>query len=309
MKHSKHNKKNTEKPRFRIKRKWIIAAESIVMLVLGITMIRFRAPQTVTNHLTATSFEYNDSEELTTLSDDASAWSFLPVPHSVSDVDAGYTVSPAHVWIYTKRICNVYLAPYQTSMVISTYPLYTSFYAVGKTSTGFWVIDLDGVQRYVLEDDVTRNREEIEEMKTAEAERLEAREEAFAAIEQRKEEERAAYWRSLAEQTRNPNWSGPVLSKSRGSITGPTGRETYYNLNMDVIVRIMRRMGFSEEEYPYWVRNDGCKMLGPYIMCAANFNMFPRGTSVECSLGTCLVCDTGGFAADNPTQLDIAVVW
>ena len=78
---------------------------------------------------------------------------------------------------------------------------------------------------------------------------------------------------------------------------------------MDVIVRIMRRNGFSEEEYPYWVRNDGCKMLGPYIMCAANFNMFPRGTTVESSLGTCLVCDTGGFAAENPTQLDIAVTW
>ena len=171
------------------------------------------------------------------------------------------------------------------------------------------VIDIDGVDRYVLEEDVTRNREEIEEMKETEAERIEAREEAFAEIERRKEEERAAYWKSLAEQTRNPNWSGPVLSKSRGSITGPTGRETYYNLNMDVIVRIMRRMGFSEEEYPYWVRNDGCKMLGPYIMCAANFNMFPRGTTVECSLGTCLVCDTGGFAAGNPTQLDIAVTW
>ena len=59
----------------------------------------------------------------------------------------------------------------------------------------------------------------------------------------------------------------------------------------------------------YWVREDGCKMLGPYIMCAANLNRFPRGTTVESSLGTCLVCDTGGFAASNPTQLDIATNW
>jgi hypothetical protein len=50
-------------------------------------------------------------------------------------------------------------------------------------------------------------------------------------------------------------------------------------------------------------------MLGPYVMVAANLNLFPRGTTVECSLGTALVCDTGGFAESNPTQLDIAVNW
>jgi hypothetical protein len=50
-------------------------------------------------------------------------------------------------------------------------------------------------------------------------------------------------------------------------------------------------------------------MLGDYIMCAANLDVFPRGTLVESSLGTCIVCDTGGFAAKNPYQLDIAVAW
>ena len=78
---------------------------------------------------------------------------------------------------------------------------------------------------------------------------------------------------------------------------------------MSGVVSIMRNMGFSSEDYPYWVREDGCKMLGPYIMCAANLDRFPRGTTVESSLGTCLVCDTGGFAASNPTQLDIATNW
>ena len=105
------------------------------------------------------------------------------------------------------------------------------------------------------------------------------------------------------------SWDGTVLSKSHGVVYGPTGKETYYNLDMSGVVSIMRNMGFSSEDYPYWVREDGCKMLGPYIMCAANLDRFPRGTTVESSLGTCLVCDTGSFAASNPTQLDIATNW
>ena len=104
-------------------------------------------------------------------------------------------------------------------------------------------------------------------------------------------------------------WNGSKLTKGSGVNYGPTGLETYYNLPMDDVVSIMRDMGFSESDYPYWEREDGCKMLGQYIMVAANLNMFPRGTTVECSLGTALVCDTGGFAESNPTQLDIAVNW
>ena len=104
-------------------------------------------------------------------------------------------------------------------------------------------------------------------------------------------------------------YSGSILTAYAGVNYGPTGKETYYNLDMSGVVSIMRGMGFDEENYPYWVREDGCKMLGPYIMVAANLDMFPRGSTVECSLGTALVCDTGGFAASNPTQLDIATTW
>lgn len=111
------------------------------------------------------------------------------------------------------------------------------------------------------------------------------------------------------EDNSSSSWDGNVLSPSHGVVYGPTGKETYYNLDMSGVVSIMRNMGFSSEDYPYWVREDGCKMLGPYIMCAANLDRFPRGTTVESSLGTCLVCDTGGFAASNPTQLDIATNW
>ena len=50
-------------------------------------------------------------------------------------------------------------------------------------------------------------------------------------------------------------------------------------------------------------------MLGNYVICAADLNVHPRGSLVETSLGTGLVCDTGSFALSNPYQIDIAVEW
>lgn len=105
------------------------------------------------------------------------------------------------------------------------------------------------------------------------------------------------------------DWTGDVLSKSKGAIYGPSGKETYYNLDMSGVVRSMRYAGYSEEEYPYWVREDGVKMLGSYVMVAANYEIRPKGTIIQSSLGYAIVCDTGGFAKNNPTQLDIAVSW
>lgn len=105
------------------------------------------------------------------------------------------------------------------------------------------------------------------------------------------------------------SWNGPILNSHVGTIQGPNGKETYYNLPMHGVIQIMRDAGFSETEYPYWIRNDGCKMLGDYIMVAADLSIRPRGSIIETSLGTALVCDTGGFANYNSTQIDIAVDW
>ena len=101
-------------------------------------------------------------------------------------------------------------------------------------------------------------------------------------------------------------WTGAVLTKSAGVVYGPSGKETYYNLDMSGVINIMRNLGYTGE---YWVRSDGAKMLGDYIMCAANLSVHPRGSLVESSMGTCIVCDTGGFAYSNPNQLDIATTW
>ena len=57
------------------------------------------------------------------------------------------------------------------------------------------------------------------------------------------------------------------------------------------------------------MREDGAKMLGEYVMCAANLNIRPKGTIIETSLGMGIVVDTGSFASYNTTQLDLAVDW
>lgn len=111
---------------------------------------------------------------------------------------------------------------------------------------------------------------------------------------------------SVKQSTYNHVWDGTVLTPSRGTILGPSGKETYYNLPMEGVVAIMRRMGNND---PYWVREDGVKMLGDYVMVAANLNIRPRGSLIPTSLGMGIVCDTGGFAVNNIYQLDIAVNW
>ena len=104
----------------------------------------------------------------------------------------------------------------------------------------------------------------------------------------------------------NPSWDGSVLSPSAGVVMGPSGKETYYNLNMSGVISILQGMGINEE---YWVREDGVKMYGDYIIAACAFDIRPRGSYVETSLGTAICADTGTFAYDNPTQIDIAVDW
>lgn len=99
------------------------------------------------------------------------------------------------------------------------------------------------------------------------------------------------------------------LTKSKGVFMGPSGRETWYNLNMSTCVKMMRNLGFSEEEYPVWVRSDGAKMMGDYVMCAANLETRPKGTIVESSLGLAIVVDTGGFAKTHPDGLDLCTNW
>lgn len=99
------------------------------------------------------------------------------------------------------------------------------------------------------------------------------------------------------------------ISVACGVFYGESGRETYYNLKMDLCVWYMRELGYDEEEYPYWIRDDGAKMLGNYVMCAANWKIRPKGTILPTSLGDAIVVDTGDFVSEYPNGVDLAVDW
>lgn len=99
---------------------------------------------------------------------------------------------------------------------------------------------------------------------------------------------------------------GDVLTPSAGVNYYGGIMETYYCLDMSGVVQIMRSIGYDEANYPYWVRGDGVKMFGDFVMVAADFGQFPRGSIVQTSLGTGMVCDTG---AGGWNWFDIAVTW
>ncbi len=102
-----------------------------------------------------------------------------------------------------------------------------------------------------------------------------------------------------------PTGSGK-LTPSAGVFYGPSGKETYYNLPMDGVISIAQAAGIQGN---YWERADGAKMYGDYIICACGFDVRPRGTIVETSLGAGICLDTGTFAYTDPYQIDLAVTW
>lgn len=85
--------------------------------------------------------------------------------------------------------------------------------------------------------------------------------------------------------------------------TTVTRQETYYDLNMSIV---MGACGGGD----YSVREDGAKVdKDGYVLVAANLSRYPRCSVVETSLGPGKVYDTGGFAASNPEQFDLATDW
>lgn len=109
------------------------------------------------------------------------------------------------------------------------------------------------------------------------------------------------------ESTRNQTWTGQVLNSYVGAVYGPSGgKEVYYNMNMSQVVANLKSAGYEGD---YWVRDDGVKMFGNYVMVAACYSVHPYGSFVETTLGTAIVCDTGTFAYSYPNMLDVAVTW
>lgn len=91
---------------------------------------------------------------------------------------------------------------------------------------------------------------------------------------------------------------------------GPSGREGYYTGSAYFAVKAARARGFSERDYPYHVTKDTkLKMLGPYIICAADFHRYPPCSIVDTSLGKAIVLDTIGSSGLATRDIDILTAW
>ncbi len=99
------------------------------------------------------------------------------------------------------------------------------------------------------------------------------------------------------------------LTKGKGAIQftdskGVTHRETYYDLDMGVVMQSCGQGG------RYSVRFDGMKIDAEgYIIVAANYARYPKCSIVETSAGPARVYDTGGFVTRHPDGFDLATDW
>lgn len=133
--------------------------------------------------------------------------------------------------------------------------------------------------------------------------------EKIKAVEEAKAEKKAAEQAVITASYEptpayNPPVSGLTPTSGINNFNGHT--ESYYNLPMDGVIQQARNFGIEGE---YWVRDDGVKMYGDYVICACNRDIYPLGSLVETSFGTGISLDTGSFVAWNPTNVDIGVSW
>lgn len=96
-----------------------------------------------------------------------------------------------------------------------------------------------------------------------------------------------------------------MLTARAGVFTNEQGiKETYYNLNMSKVVsRADEALGMTGL---YWVREDGVKMYGPWVIVAAHPSV-TRYSMVQTSLGDGIVLDV--HTTGDKNLYDIAVTW
>ena len=94
--------------------------------------------------------------------------------------------------------------------------------------------------------------------------------------------------------------NGSGLTRSKGVNYHNGVRETYYNLNMSGVIANAQAMGINGN---YWVRDDGVKMYGDYVIVASGNGS--KGDIISTSLGDGIILDYCPTAGTN----DIATVW
>ena len=193
-----------------------------------------------------------------------------------------YVFVPQDVIKYAKEGTVLLGIPFDNGTEIEVLDENDEIHIIGTNEFQYWEVETDGRTCYVSKDDLMDEKKIIIITPPPTPQRY---------------DDGGGY---------TPNWDGTVLNPRNGAIIGPSGKETYYNLPMQGVINIMRSAGFN---YEYWVRSDGVKMYGDYVMIAADLSIRPRGSLVPTSLGMGIVCDTGTFIYTNPTQIDIAVAW
>ena len=94
-----------------------------------------------------------------------------------------------------------------------------------------------------------------------------------------------------------------MLTAGLGRITYGNHTETWYNLPMNRCVQRAQNMGIPCE---YWVREDGVKMFGQWVIVAGHKSK-TRYTRVQTSLGEGIILDY--HTTNDPELYDIAVNW
>lgn len=94
-----------------------------------------------------------------------------------------------------------------------------------------------------------------------------------------------------------------VLTAALGRIQHNGHTETWYNLPMTKVIQRAQNIGIPAE---YWVRDDGVKMFGPWVVVAAHPSK-TRYTRVQTSLGEGIILDT--HTSKDTELIDIATTW
>ena len=95
-----------------------------------------------------------------------------------------------------------------------------------------------------------------------------------------------------------------ILTARAGRITYNGHPETWYDLNM---TRVCERAQQNGIEGDMWIREDGVKMYGPWVIVAADWDLHPYGSVMETSQGDGIVLDT--HTAKDRSIVDIATDW
>ena len=111
------------------------------------------------------------------------------------------------------------------------------------------------------------------------------RDEALAAKERQRQQRVAQQQQQQATHQQSYSGSSSRLTRSGGVNYYNGNKETYYNLNMSGVISNAQSMGIQGN---YWIRDDGVKMYGDYVIVAAQMD---KGTLISTSLGTGIVLD------------------